>query len=51
MNILRAIIDVIMRILTHNFPVFGTSINLLSVMIGCGVISILLYFFYRVFSD
>ena len=51
MNDLRAIINVIMQILTHNFVVFGARINLLAVTIGCGIIAILLYFFYRVFSD
>lgn len=51
MNDLRAIVSVIMQIMTKNFVVFGTRINLLAVAIGCGVITILLYFFYRVFGD
>lgn len=51
MSELRSIVSVIMQILQHNFVVFGTRINLLAVIIGCGVISIFLYFFYGVFSD
>lgn len=51
MNDLRAIFNVIMQILQHNFVVLGVRINLLAVIIGCGIIAIVLYFFYCVFSD
>ena len=51
MEDLRNTFDVVMNILQHNFVVLGVRINLLAVVIGCGVIAIALSFFFGVFDD
>ena len=51
MNDVRNTFSVIMNILQHNFVVLGVRINLLAVIIGCGVIAIVLYFWFGVFDD
>ena len=51
MNDLRGIFSEIMEILQHNFVVLGFRLNLLEVVIGCGVIAIALSFFFGVFDD
>lgn len=51
MNDLRSVFSEVMEILQHNFVVLGVRINLLAVVIGCGVIAIVLSFFFGVFDD
>lgn len=51
MNDLRNVFSEIMEILQHNFVVLGVRLNLLAVVIGCGVIAIALSFFFGVFDD
>ena len=51
MNDVKYAFSVIMSILQHRFVVLGVSINLLSVIIGCGIIGLVLYFFFGVFDE